>query len=36
MIRGIIDSVDLAYFGLFIVTFLLLTIRQMDAERLQQ
>lgn len=36
MIRGIIDSVDLAYFGLFIVTFLLLTIRQMDAQRLQQ
>ncbi len=36
MIRGIINSVDLAYFGLFIVTFLLLTIRQMDAERLQQ
>jgi len=35
MIRGIINSVDLAYFGLFIVTFLLLTIRQMDAERLQ-
>jgi ABC-2 type transport system permease protein len=35
MIRGIISSVDLAYFGLFIVTFLLLTIRQMDAERLQ-
>jgi len=36
MIRGIINSVDLVYFGLFIVTFLLLTIRQMDAERLQQ
>lgn len=36
MIRGIIDSVDLVYFGLFIVTFLLLTIRQMDAGRLQQ
>lgn len=36
MIRGIINSADLAYFGLFIVTFLLLTIRQMDAQRLQQ
>lgn len=36
MIRGIISSADLAYFGLFIVTFILLTIRQMDAERLQQ
>lgn len=36
MIRGIINSVDIAYFTLFITTFLLLTIRQMDAERLQQ
>lgn len=36
MIRGIMNSADLAYFGLFIVTFLLLTIRQMDAQRLQQ
>lgn len=36
MIRGIINTADLAYFGLFIVTFLLLSIRQMDAERLQQ
>lgn len=36
MVRGIINSVDLVYFALFIVTFLLLTIRQMDADRLQQ
>ena len=36
MIRGIVNSVDLVYFALFIVTFLLLTIRQMDADRLQQ
>jgi ABC-2 type transport system permease protein len=35
MLRGIIDSADVAYFILFIVTFLLLTIRQMDAQRLQ-
>jgi ABC-2 type transport system permease protein len=35
MIRGIINTVDLAYFGLLIATFLLLTIRQMDAQRLQ-
>jgi ABC-2 type transport system permease protein len=36
MIRGVINSVDVVYFVLFIVTFILLTIRQMDAERLQQ
>ena len=35
LLRGIVSSVDLAYFALFIITFLLLTIRQMDAERLQ-
>ena len=35
MLRGIIDTADVAYFVLFIVTFLLLTIRQMDAQRLQ-
>lgn len=34
--RGIIDSADLAYFALFIITFLLLTIRQLDAQRLQK
>ncbi len=35
MLRGIINTADIAYFVLFIVTFLLLTIRQMDAQRLQ-
>jgi len=35
LLRGMVNSVDLAYFALFITTFLLLTIRQMDAERLQ-
>ena len=34
-LRGMVNSVDLVYFVLFIITFLLLTIRQMDAERLQ-
>jgi len=34
-LRGMVSSIDLAYFVLFIATFLLLTIRQMDAERLQ-
>jgi len=36
MMHGIIDSVDITYFALFISTFLLLSIRQMDAQRLQQ
>lgn len=35
MLRGIIDSVDVIYFILFIVSFLILGIRQMDAQRLQ-
>lgn len=35
MLRGIIDTADIAYFTLFILVFLLLTIRQMDAQRLQ-
>ncbi|MDH5387200.1 MAG: ABC transporter permease [Gammaproteobacteria bacterium] len=34
-LRGMLNSVDLIYFALFIITFLLLTIRHMDAERLQ-
>ena len=34
LLRGIVSSVDIVYFILFITTFLLLTIRQMDAERL--
>ena len=36
MLRGIIDSADITYFALFISTFLLLSIRQMDAQRLQE
>lgn len=36
MLRGIINSADISYFVLFVTTFLLLTIRQMDARRLQQ
>ena len=36
MLRGVVDSVDITYFALFITTFLLLSIRQMDAQRLQQ
>jgi ABC-2 type transport system permease protein len=35
MLRGLIDTADVAYFVLFIATFLLLTIRQMDSQRLQ-
>lgn len=36
MLRGIINSADITYFALFISTFLLLSIRQLDAQRLQQ
>ncbi|MGB5275695.1 MAG: ABC transporter permease subunit [Gammaproteobacteria bacterium] len=35
MLRGLISSTDIAYFVLFIATFLLLTIRQLDSQRLQ-
>ena len=35
MLRGLINTADVAYFLLFIATFLLLTIRQMDSQRLQ-
>ena len=35
MLRGIIDTADVVYFVLFIATFLILTIRHMDARRLQ-
>lgn len=35
MLRGIVDTADLAYFALFIMTFIALTIRQMDSQRLQ-
>ncbi len=32
---GLIDTADLAYFALFIATFLILTIRRLDADRLR-
>ena len=35
MLRGLIDTADVVYYLLFIATFLLLTIRQMDSRRLQ-
>lgn len=35
MLRGLINTADIAYFLLFIATFLLLTIKQMDSHRLQ-
>lgn len=35
MLRGLIDTADIVYYLLFIATFLLLTIRQMDSQRLQ-
>ena len=33
--RGLIDTADIAYFLLFIVTFLTLTVRRLDADRLR-
>jgi ABC-2 type transport system permease protein len=33
--RGMLDSADIAYFGLFILTFLTLTVRRLDADRLR-
>ena len=33
--RGLIDTRDLAYFGLFILTFIILTVRRLDADRLR-
>jgi ABC-2 type transport system permease protein len=33
--RGLIDTFDLAYFSLFILTFLVLAIRRLDGERLR-
>ncbi len=33
--RGLVDTADLAYFFLFITTFLVLTIRRLDADRLR-
>lgn len=35
MLRGLIDTADIAYFVLFIAMFLILTIRQLDSKRLQ-
>ena len=35
MLRGLINTADIVYFMLFIATFLILTIRQMDSRRLQ-
>ena len=32
---GLIDTADIAYFGLFIATFLTLTVRRLDADRLR-
>ena len=36
MLRGIVNTADVAYFILFILGFILLSIRQLDAQRLQQ
>lgn len=33
--RGLLDTADLAYFLLFIITFLTLTVRRLDADRLR-
>jgi ABC-2 type transport system permease protein len=33
--RGLIDTADIAYFLLFIIAFLTLTIRRLDADRLR-
>jgi ABC-2 type transport system permease protein len=33
--RGLLDTKDLVYFLLFIITFLTLTIRRLDADRLR-
>ncbi|MFW2372951.1 MAG: ABC transporter permease subunit [Gammaproteobacteria bacterium] len=35
MLRGIISSVDLVYYLLFILSFIILSIRQLDSQRLQ-
>lgn len=36
MLKGIFSSSDISYFILFILTFLILSIRRLDADRLQQ
>jgi ABC-2 type transport system permease protein len=33
--RGLLDTRDIAYFLLFIITFLTLTVRRLDADRLR-
>jgi len=33
--RGFIDTADIAYFLLFTITFLTLTVRRLDADRLR-
>ena len=35
MMKGVINSGDLAYYLIFITTFLVLSIRKLDAQRLQ-
>ena len=35
MLRGIFDTTDVIYYLLFILTFLVLSIRRLDAYRLQ-
>jgi ABC-2 type transport system permease protein len=35
MLKGMFNSVDIAYYLLFIITFLVLSVRRLDAERLQ-
>lgn len=35
MLKGMISSVDIGYYLLFIVTFLVMSVRRLDAERLQ-
>ncbi len=36
LLRGVFDTQDVAYYLLFIVTFLVMSIRRLDAERLQE
>ena len=36
MLRGMVNTADIAYYLLFISTFVVLTIRQLDAQRLQK
>jgi ABC-2 type transport system permease protein len=35
MMKGVINSGDIAYYALFIATFLALSVRRLDAQRLQ-